>query len=166
LETQDSRWVTVESVKRLDGLAVVYNFTVEDDHDYFVGDEGLLVHNAGVDAKPPYSPDPTNWVNKGGSYTTNADGSWTYTDWESNSVTYTNGYPDFSPYARQQVQFPNGYTGNRALDSTLADQMAPLGQKLADSQWHHVEDLKTMQEIPGVIHQRFNHQGGVSLKCK
>jgi hypothetical protein len=47
LETQDSRWVTVESVKPLDGLATVYNFTVEEDHDYFVGDEGLLVHNAG-----------------------------------------------------------------------------------------------------------------------
>jgi hypothetical protein len=30
------------------GLSVVYNFTVDEDHDYFVGDEGLLVHNAGV----------------------------------------------------------------------------------------------------------------------
>jgi hypothetical protein len=48
----------VESVKPLAGLATVYNFTVEEDHDYFVGDEGLLVHNAG----PGYVVTPNGTV--------------------------------------------------------------------------------------------------------
>jgi RHS repeat-associated protein len=47
LETEDGRWVEVQAVAPLQGLTVAYNFTVEQDHDYFVGDEGLLVHNAG-----------------------------------------------------------------------------------------------------------------------
>jgi len=47
IETQDGRWVAVQSVTPIPGLSIVYNFTVEEDHDYFVGDEGLLVHNAG-----------------------------------------------------------------------------------------------------------------------
>ncbi len=48
LLAQDGRWLTIESVAALDKPAVVYNFTVEEDHDYFVGDEGSLVHNAGL----------------------------------------------------------------------------------------------------------------------
>ena len=37
LLAQDGRWLTIESVAALDKPAVVYNFTVEEDHDYFVG---------------------------------------------------------------------------------------------------------------------------------
>jgi len=39
-------WHKVLSVKPLEGLQTVYNFEVEDNHDYFVGSEGLLVHNS------------------------------------------------------------------------------------------------------------------------
>ncbi len=45
IETQSGHWAAVQSVTPVKGLATVYNFTVEEDHDYFVGDEGLLVHN-------------------------------------------------------------------------------------------------------------------------
>ena len=31
----------------LEGQETVYNFTVDKDHDYFVGETGFLVHNAG-----------------------------------------------------------------------------------------------------------------------
>jgi len=48
IETQGGKWVAVQSVTAVEGLSVVYNFTVEQDHDYFVGDEGLLVHNGRV----------------------------------------------------------------------------------------------------------------------
>ena len=47
IETKAGRWVEVESVTPVKGLAVVYNFTVAKDHDYFVGETGFLVHNAG-----------------------------------------------------------------------------------------------------------------------
>jgi RHS repeat-associated protein len=64
IETQDGRWVAVQSVTPISGLATVYNFTVADDHDYFVGEQGLLVHNApGVPIifpKGTFFPDPAN----------------------------------------------------------------------------------------------------------
>ena len=46
IETQNGRWAAVQSVTPVKGLATVYNLTVEEDHDYFVGEQGLLVHNA------------------------------------------------------------------------------------------------------------------------
>ena len=58
IETQGGRWATILSVSALDKPAVVYNFTVEQDHDYFVGDEGLLVHNGG----PGYIVTPNGTV--------------------------------------------------------------------------------------------------------
>jgi hypothetical protein len=67
----------VESVKPLAGLATVYNFTVEEDHDYFVGDEGLLVHNSSFGSGlGPHSADVT---------VTNANGETTFQD------TFTSG---------------------------------------------------------------------------
>ncbi len=37
---------SVDSVAMIDSLATVYNFEVAGDHDYYVGTEGFLVHNA------------------------------------------------------------------------------------------------------------------------
>jgi hypothetical protein len=37
----------VVSITALEGQETVYNFTVDKDHDYFVGETGFLVHNAG-----------------------------------------------------------------------------------------------------------------------
>jgi hypothetical protein len=39
-------WHKVVSVKPLEGLQTVYNFEVDDNHDYFVGTTGFLVHNS------------------------------------------------------------------------------------------------------------------------
>ncbi len=47
LETIDGSWRKIESVSRVEGQETVYNFTVDNDHDYFVGETGFLVHNAG-----------------------------------------------------------------------------------------------------------------------
>jgi RHS repeat-associated protein len=40
-------WRKVLSVKTLEGMQTVYNFEVEDNHDYYVGTTGFLVHNSG-----------------------------------------------------------------------------------------------------------------------
>jgi RHS repeat-associated protein len=47
LLTAKGRWVKVLSVTPF-GEGTVYNFTVEKDHDYFVGATGFLVHNVGL----------------------------------------------------------------------------------------------------------------------
>jgi hypothetical protein len=47
LLTVQGRWVKVLSITPL-GEQTVYNFTVDEDHDYYVGTSGLLVHKAGA----------------------------------------------------------------------------------------------------------------------
>jgi RHS repeat-associated protein len=58
LETEEGRWVAIQSVTPIQGLAVVYNFTVDKDHDYFVGETGFLVHNANCGC----GEDPLTWL--------------------------------------------------------------------------------------------------------
>jgi len=41
----DGSYGKVQSVKVIDHAQVMYNLTVHDDHDYFVGSEQWLVHN-------------------------------------------------------------------------------------------------------------------------
>jgi hypothetical protein len=56
LQTLQGNWRRVVAITPLPGQETVYNFTVAKDHDYFVGETGLLVHNAGgcgCGPKPP-----------------------------------------------------------------------------------------------------------------
>ncbi len=42
----DGAWIRVVKLQRVKGKFTVYNFEVADNHDYFVGKYGILVHNA------------------------------------------------------------------------------------------------------------------------
>jgi len=46
--TKDGDWRTVLVVAALGPEQTVYNFEVDGNHDYFVGETGLLVHNGGL----------------------------------------------------------------------------------------------------------------------
>jgi RHS repeat-associated protein len=48
LQAQSGDWQTVTSIASLPGLHTVYNFEVETNHDYFVGNLGVLVHNPSI----------------------------------------------------------------------------------------------------------------------
>ncbi len=45
LLTIDGRWRRVTAIVSVENEETVYNFTVDKDHDYFVGETGFLVHN-------------------------------------------------------------------------------------------------------------------------
>jgi len=47
LLTIDGQWRSVTAITPVEHEETVYNFTVDQDHDYFVGETGFLVHNAG-----------------------------------------------------------------------------------------------------------------------
>ncbi|MBA5868949.1 MAG: hypothetical protein GDA68_02920 [Nitrospira sp. CR2.1] len=112
--------------------------------------------------KPKYAPSIEKWEKKGGEISVSANGTWTYTDWEGNSVPYRNGFPVFPKrFIRQEVDIDMDC--NHTTDFTKANNEAPLGKKLPENTWHHHENLKTMQEIPTEIHDRFKHRGGVSV---
>ena len=46
LQTIEGKWRRVVAATPIRGQETVYNFTVANDHDYFVGETGFLVHNA------------------------------------------------------------------------------------------------------------------------
>lgn len=65
LLTRAQDWRKVAGVRLLDGTQTVYNLEVEDDHTYFVGDVGYLVHNDSVSGFRPRNPNGTFAPNGG-----------------------------------------------------------------------------------------------------
>jgi len=59
VQSLQGAWRRVVSITQVEGQETVYNFTVDKDHDYFVGETGFLVHNAGGCGCGPGSP--LNW---------------------------------------------------------------------------------------------------------
>ncbi|ANB60857.1 HNH endonuclease [Anoxybacteroides amylolyticum] len=117
--------------------------------------------------KPKNSPDPDKWQKKGGKITIDENGTWTYHDWEGNSVTYPWGYPDFkgAGMVKQEVQI--GKFESYDKDFAKADKLAPNGPIERDvSTWHHHQDETTMQEMDRILHSRFTHRGGMSKTKK
>jgi RHS repeat-associated protein len=57
VQTIQGNWRRVVAITPLQDQETVYNFTVAEDHDYFVGETGFLVHNAGgCGCNPPLEP--------------------------------------------------------------------------------------------------------------
>jgi hypothetical protein len=109
--------------------------------------------------KPLYSPTINKWYKKGGAIEILPNGNWKYTDWEHNSVEYEGDEPNFDKYARQQVDIED-MQGNCTTDFAKANKDAPLGPRKRTNIWHHKQNMRTMQEVPETIHERFTHYGG------
>ncbi len=152
IETQNGRWAAVQSVTPVKGLATVYNLTVEEDHDYFVGDQGLLVHNAGPDlsgfdatGRPLSSPNYSVW-----NQTTMPNGQY-----------LENRYYD-NQYANEQLY--NATQGNpdlaNALGQDVTDYLQPNGSGTfaggspPGMSWHHSpSEPGSMELIPRAQHR-------------
>ncbi|KZZ83917.1 T7SS effector LXG polymorphic toxin [Bacillus sp. SJS] len=117
-------------------------------------------------SKPKNSPTPKKWLDKGGDISINDSGTWTYHDWEGNSVSYPDGFPDFKTagMVKQEVELEKFQGYNKDFDE--ADRRAPNGPIADDSTWHHHQDMTTMQEVNTKLHERFRHRGGMSLSKK
>lgn len=87
-------------------------------------------------------------------------------------VKYKNGFPDYGPYSKGDVQIP--MKGNHSTDFTSADKAMreklgnPNWRRPDDYTWHHKEDGVTMQLIPKNIHATGGgastpHLGGASM---
>ena len=159
LQLKDNSIVVIESKIIFPTFVEVYNLEIEDNENYYVTEEGVLVHNG-------YKPRKPSEINKNIDHSktvVNADGSVSYTDWDGNTVLYnSNGYPDFSPYKVEQADNVVGMTGVYSHDAALANARVKYSSTPEGYVWHHVEDGKTMQLIPQDIHQHFPHTGGAS----
>ena len=56
VQSLQGAWRRVVSITPVEGQETVYNFTVANDHDYFVGETGFLVHNKNCGCKFPDNP--------------------------------------------------------------------------------------------------------------
>ena len=95
-------------------------------------------------------------------------------------VTYKNGVPDFSPYAKAEVKISK-MTDNRTKNFTQADDK--LAEKWSNSKfngkkwtgadveqyrkdnnltWHEMSNMESMQLVPREVNQTFTHFGGVA----
>ena len=115
--------------------------------------------------KPLNSPAIDASYGKNGTISMDENGVWTYHDWEGNSVSYPNGYPDFKSAGMVRQEAPIGPFVERNKDFAKAREMGYI--KSADGTWHHHEDGVTLQEVETILHDRFRHRGGISnLKKK
>ena len=119
---------------------------------------------------PQYNNTPKDGPN--GSWSgERGDSTWVPSD-GSPKVTYKNGFPDYGPYSKGNVDIP--MQGNTTTDFTNADRA--MREKLGDPNWtrpkdytwHHNENGTTMQLIPKNIHATGGgattpHMGGASL---
>ncbi|MGY5582200.1 RHS repeat-associated core domain-containing protein [Vibrio cincinnatiensis] len=89
-------------------------------------------------------------------------------------IRYTNGYPDFSPLTKHQVEIESMSTDRNAnfkkADEKLAEKLGVTRKEITkmrkaeDLSWHEVEDMKTMQLMPREPHSKLGHIGGVGEK--
>lgn len=87
-------------------------------------------------------------------------------------ITFYDGEPEFSEISKGSVeikQFSDKRTDNfDKADIELANQKGCSPQEVANWRkengftWHECKDMKTMQKVPGIIHNNITHSGGIS----
>lgn len=143
-----------------------YNFTVEDNHTYLVGEDELVVHNrCNINSE---------YAGKDYKFKKGTELEKKYPD----GVHFSkDGYPEFERYAAKKVSFDlpskeslaNGtcLTGNYNHDFAMANKAAGFGNYPNSTPkgwtWHHSEDMKTLYLIPQDLHRAIRHTGGASL---
>jgi hypothetical protein len=127
--------------------------------------------------KPEYSRVPEKWLNeKNGTISIDSNGVWTYTNKRGISVSYINGYPDFTPFYHPTVgpvKIKVSKPTDRPKDNKAANKAAKLNkdsdppvldmdQPPSGYTWHHLEDGETMVLVERKVHSEFTHSGGVA----
>ena len=131
---------TIEDVRIEVKTVRVYNLEVENLHTFFVGVDGVVVHNA---------PRGSQWA--GGKHPVTG-------------VPFDrNGFPDFTDWAIASVLIK--CTGNRAKDRRLANRAAGFDKTPEHFTWHHHQD-GSMQLVDRYTHDATGHVGGFSINRK
>ncbi|MEL7497429.1 MAG: HNH endonuclease [Planctomycetota bacterium] len=99
------------------------------------------------------------------------DGKWVPAD-GSTPVEYKNGFPDYGPHSKADVEIPmrgDHYHDFNNADAAMRDKLGdPDWQRPDDMTWHHKEDGVTMQLVPKSVHGTGGgattpHLGGASM---
>ncbi|MCI3938387.1 DUF4280 domain-containing protein [Chryseobacterium aahli] len=171
LHLKGGDYTTVISIETLPHYEKVYNFDIEGNENYYVTEDGILVHNGYQRGRLP----KTNgeWVEG-----TPGNGLWKSDKPEVNAITnnepipFTNGRPDFSKWKVGDDLKVDGMTGADSDFPKIYEKMKQeygfKTQKEA-KEWlsqqgltpHHLDD-KTVQLIPTDLHGNVPHKGSAS----
>lgn len=170
LEGIDGEKVRIKNIGLISKSAVVYNFDVLDNENYFVTEDGVLVHNGYQKGRLPQTKG--RWVEgKPG------DGLWKSSRPKVNAITgnkpipFKNGRPDFSEWKVDEFKVKN-MTGAESDFGKIYNQMKKdYGFKTQKevTDWlskekltpHHL-DNETIQLIPKDLHGNIPHKGSAS----
>ena len=153
-------------IEECDFPTTVYNFQVEDYHTYFVGENGVWVHNKNCTPSEKYLDRIDDETGDRFYKRTLEDGC----EYE---VRYTKGangdyYARFENYA-SHPDFPEAvYPHEKGLTLTgvESDDLKMMYNNYGKPDgytWHHLEDGKGMLLVETNIHSRFHHSGGASI---
>ncbi|HEX5748538.1 MAG TPA: HNH endonuclease [Archangium sp.] len=78
-------------------------------------------------------------------------------------ITFKDGYPDFSPYAKKSVEID--MIGDHSQDFKNANKAAGIegSNPPKGFTWHHKEDGVTMELVPQDLHNKVPHTGGAAI---
>lgn len=74
---------------------------------------------------------------RGGTISIDNNGVWTYHDWEGNSVSYPDGYPDLKSAGMAQQEVLIGEVKGYDKDFARANEFVPKGRKADENTCHH-----------------------------
>ncbi|WP_413793943.1 MULTISPECIES: two-partner secretion domain-containing protein [unclassified Pseudomonas] len=180
-ETEDTS-SEVESLELYAPVGKTYNLTVDIGHTFYVGELKTWVHNTGPCDLPERVGGIDGSIEIAGTATTggtsvgkgSADNTLLINGRKPINSQYAGathpsgvkfneqGFPDFSPYAKAQVDI-KGLTGNYAKDAAMANKSVGIKSTPKGYVWHHVENAKTMLLIPKDIHNAARHTGGAAV---
>ncbi|WP_347405073.1 polymorphic toxin-type HINT domain-containing protein [Micromonospora sp. WMMD1082] len=139
--------IPVGAVRAYNGVAAMYDLTVDQTHTYYViaGNTPVLVHNT--------NGCPRNGHLAGGSH-------------PKTGVPFDqSGYPDFSAWRHPDVPDVRiELSGNRSTDFARANRAAGLDRTPDGYTWHHHQDAGLMQLVERGPHAKTGHTGGFSAR--
>jgi intein/homing endonuclease len=137
LQLHNGITLVIKTVETSTRVGRVYNFAVASNANYFVGMDGVLVHN-GCAKRNAHLAGKTH---------------------PKTGIPFDkDGYPDFSSVSKKDVKIK--LTGDRKKDANLANEKAGYTETPKGNVWHHHQDGTTMQLVPKDIHGKTGHDGG------
>lgn len=91
-------------------------------------------------------------------------------------ILFKDGYPNFSEISKETVEIDD-FTDDRSsnfdqADEKLAEQRGCLPEDVEQWRkehgytWHEMEDMRTMQKVPSIVHGTVPHEGGIAAYKK
>ena len=170
LHLKNGDYTTIINIENFPKYQKVYNFDVEGNENYYVTEDGILVHNGYQSGRLPRNNG--EWIEG-----VPGEGLWKSDNPLVNAVTdnqavpFKNGRPDFSEWKFDEFKV-EGMNGTKSDFSKIHEKLAEdlgLKNKTAAENWlkengltaHHL-DNETIQLIPSDLHNNIPHKGSAS----